>query len=167
MGSEKRWFALYTKPHKEHLVRDLLRSRGAEVYLPEVVVVDQRRGERKRKPFFPHYLFARLDPRGSLIAKVRWTPGLRRIVSSGNRPVPVPDGVVNHIRRRLAQMGEMQKEGPFEKGDLVHVTRGPFKGLDAVFEEQLSPRGRVRVFLELMGRLTAAELDLRDLRAPR
>jgi transcriptional antiterminator RfaH len=166
MTSEKRWFALYTKPYKEYLVRDLLRSRGAQVYLPEITVIDRSR-RRKRKPFFRNYLFACLDPRGSLMGKVRWTPGLRRIVSAGSRPVVVPEQVVDHIRRRLARMGAVEAEGPFEKGDPVHIVSGPFEGLDAVFEERLSPRGRVRVFLEWMGRLTAAELDLGDLAPPR
>jgi transcriptional antiterminator RfaH len=161
------WFALYTKPHKECLVRDLLRSQGVEVYLPEVQVAVRRRGRREQKPFFPHYLFARFDPCGSLLPEARWTPGLRRIVSAGERAAPIPDEVIAYLRRRLAQIGVVQEEGPFEKGDVVHIVRGPFEGLDAMFDRRLSPQGRVRVFLELMGRLTAAEMDLGDLVPPR
>jgi transcription antitermination factor NusG len=52
---------------------------------------------------------------------------------------------------------------PFRHGEIVHVTRGPFEGLNALFDRTLSPEGRVRVLLELMGRLVAADLDIGDL----
>lgn len=163
----ERWFALYTKPHKEYQVQGLLRDQGVDVYLPEVRVAARRRDRREKKPFFPHYLFARFDPRDGPMARVRWTPGLRRIVSSGGLPVPVPNEVVAYLRRRLAAMAEVGPEEPFRKGDVVRIVRGPFEGLDAVFDRRLSPEGRMRVFLELMGRLVAAELDTGDLLPPR
>jgi transcriptional antiterminator RfaH len=159
----RRWFALYTKPHKEYMVQGLLRSHDVETYLPEIAVAVRRRDRRDKKPFFPHYLFARLDPYSDQMAKVRWTPGLRRIVSAGGQPVPIPNEVVAHIRHRLETMVEETPPAPFRQGEIVHVTRGPFEGLDAMFDRALSPQGRVRVLLELMGRLVAAELDVEDL----
>jgi transcription antitermination factor NusG len=52
---------------------------------------------------------------------------------------------------------------PFKQGEIVRVARGPFEGLNAMFDRALSPEGRVRVLLELMGRLVAADLDVEDL----
>jgi hypothetical protein len=46
------------------------------------------------------------------------------------------------------------------------VLRGPFEGLDAVFDRRLSAQGRVRVVLEWMSRRVAAELDVEDLLLP-
>ena len=160
------WFALYTKPHKEYAVRDFLDSQKVQVYLPEIRTSTRRPGRRGTKPFFPHYLFARFNLQDGVMAKVRWTPGLRRIVCSGDRPAPIPDEVVEHIRRRLATMVERQPEGPFEQGEVVHILRGPFEGLDAVFDRSLSAQGRVRVFLSLMSRQVATELYLEDLVPP-
>jgi transcriptional antiterminator RfaH len=162
----RRWFALYTNPHKEYLVQGLLRDKRVEVYLPEAPVVVRRRDRREKKPFFPHYLFARLDLNDDRMAEVRWMPGVRHIVSAGEQPVPVPDEVVSYIRHRLATLVRIEPEGPFKKGDLVHIVHGPFEGLDAVFDQRLSPERRVRVLLDLMGRLVATELDLDDLFSP-
>jgi transcriptional antiterminator RfaH len=159
----RRWFALYTKPHKEYMVQSLLRNQDVETYLPEVAVAVRRRDRRDKKPFFPHYLFARLDPHGDQMAKAHWTPGLRRVVSAGGQPVPVPDEIVVHIRHRLATMIEEEPAVPFRQGAIVHIAHGPFEGLNAMFDRALSPDGRVRVLLELMGRLVAAELDVEDL----
>jgi len=159
----RRWFALYTKPHKEYMVQGLLRDRDVETYLPEIAVAVRRRDRRSKKPFFPHYLFARLDPHSDEMAQVHWTPGLRRVVSAGGQPIPVPDEIVTHIRRRLTTMVKEQPATPFRHGEIVRVACGPFEGLDALFDRSLSPQGRVRVLLELMGRLVAAELDVGDL----
>lgn len=159
----KVWVTLYTKPHKEYLVRDMLHRQGIEVYLPEIAVAVRRRDRREFKPFFPHYLFAQLVPGSEAMARVRWTPGLRSIVSADGREVAVPDDVVNYIRRRLATMEIAQAEEPFKRGEALRVQRGPFEGLDAVFDRSLSPEGRVRVFLKWMSCWVAAELDLDDL----
>lgn len=164
MASDKVWLALYTKPFKEYQVRDLLSDRGIEVYVPEITV--QQRSGRKKKPFFPHYLFARLDPSSGLITDVRWTPGVRYIVRAGNRPVRVPDEVVEHIRRRLAKMGVLRPEERFKEGDVVRIAGGPLKGLEVVFDRRLSAEGRVRVFLQLVNRLVATEVDAGDLLLP-
>jgi len=162
-----RWFALYTKPHKEYVVRDRLRSQGVDTYLPEISVAARRRDRRATKPFFPHYLFAHFDPSGGTIARLRWTPGLRRVVSAGGQPVAIPGEVVAHIRRRLADLVEVESACPFQHGEVVRVLHGPFEGLGAVFDRSLSPEGRARVFLQMMDRLVAADLDVCDLLPPR
>lgn len=163
--TEKIWLALHTKPYKEHQVRDLLKAQDVEVYLPEITV--QRQSGTKRKPFFPRYLFARLDPDSPTLTDVRWTPGLSYIVRSGTRPVPVPDRVIERIRRRLRQMGTLKPADRFQEGDRVRISDGPLRGIDAIFDQRLSAEGRVRVFLQLINRLVAAEVDAGDLRPPR
>jgi transcriptional antiterminator RfaH len=163
VARRERWFALYTKPHKEYVVQGLLRGQQVETYLPEIAVAVRRRDRRDKKPFFPHYLFVRLDPHSDQMAKVHWTPGLRRVVSAGGQPVPIPDETVAHIRQRLETEVEEQSAVPFRHGEIVHVTRGPFEGLNALFDRALSPQGRVRVLLEWMGRLVGADLDVEDL----
>ena len=167
IAPQARWFALYTKPHKEYAVRDHLAGRQVEVYLPEIRNKTQRPDRPARRPFFPHYLFARLDLGDGIMARVPWTPGLRTIVSFGGGPAPIPDEMIAHIRCRLAEIAAAGPEEPFAKGERVRVARGPFEGLDAVFDRRLSPQGRVRVLLECMHRLMAAEIDLDDLQPPR
>ena len=53
------------------------------------------------------------------------------------------------------------------EGERVRVTSGPFEGLEAVFDRRLSPQGRVRVFLHVVSRWVAAELDMEDLQPVR
>lgn len=140
-------------------MRDFLTGQGFDAYIPEEPNKIQRRDRPPRRPFFPLYLFMRF-PGGRLLEDLQWTPGLRRIVTFGSRPALIPEEVINQIRHRLAVM-ESLREGPFDKGERVRITRGPFRGLDAVFDRRLSRPDRVRVFLDFASRLEVPlELDI-------
>jgi len=156
------WYALYTKPHKEHHVSSFLESKGFEIYLPTIQV--RKNGKRKTEPFFSCYLFVRLDPAAAL-PSVRWTPGLRRIVSFGNQPAVVPDHAISLIGRRLAEMGELNYSGcRFKSGDQVVIKDGPLKDFEATFDRALSSQDRAMVLVDLLGRWTRCEVDVNCLK---
>jgi len=164
-ASKKRWYALYTKPHREYAVRDYPAERDIEVYLPEIANKTQRRGRPAALPFFLQYLFARLDLQVEILAHVRWMPGLRSIVSFGEVPAPVPDGIVAHIRRRMDEKAVSGLEGPSVRTEPERVADGPFEDLDALLDHAISPQGRVDVLLHYILREMEAHLD-RDHRPP-
>jgi len=152
------WYALYTKPHKEHQVSSFLESRGFQTYLPTIQV--RKNGKRKTEPFFSCYLFVHLDPAAAL-PSVGWTPGLRRIVSFGDQPAVVPDHAISLIGRRLAEMGELNYSGcRFKSGDQVVIKDGPLEHFEAVFDRALSSRDRAMVLVDLLGRWTRCEVDV-------
>ena len=152
------WYALYTKPHKEHHVSSFLESRGLETYLPTVRT--RKNGQRKTEPFFSCYLFARFDPADSF-PEIRWTPGLRRILSFGGQLAPVSDEVISSIRKRLADRAELSYHVPaFKQGDPVAIRGGPLRDFNAVFDQSLSSGDRARVLVEFLGRWTPCKLPL-------
>ncbi len=154
----KQWYALYTKANTEYKVAFYLREGGVEVYLPELSVSAQK--NTQRKPFFPCYLFAQLDLANGNPALWRWTPGLRRLVSYGNQPVPLPPELIELIKARLAQKGKVVEPAyPFQVGDLVRVTEGPFKDMLALFEGPAAPSKRVQVLLTTLGQYFRLRLD--------
>ena len=154
----KNWYALYTKPRKEHQVDALLQGRGIETYLPTVERKVRRRDRPDRIVYFPHYLFARIDFEVTPRSSIDWMPGMRGIVRSGDQPTVVADEIIELIRLHL---GDVEDEGYFElkQGDPVRVTSGPLRDLEAVFYEPLSPGDRVRILLDVMGRMTSVEID--------
>ena len=152
------WYALYTKPRKEHQVDALLQGRGIETYLPTVERKVRRRDRPDRVVYFPHYLFARIDFDVTPRSSVDWMPGMRCIVRSGDQPTVVSDEIIELIRLHL---GDVEDEGYFElkQGDPVRVTSGPLRDLEAVFHEPLSAGDRVRILLDVMGRMTPVDID--------
>lgn len=158
----KYWYALYTKPQKERQVRTLLQGQDIEVYLPTVRRKQRRRDRPDRVVYFPCYLFAHIDFDETPQSSIAWMPGVRRIVSMGAQPAIVADELVELIRERLTDM-EQVGYGSFQQGDRVRITSGPLRDLEAVFDKPLSATDRVRVLLEVMGRMTPVDLDAADL----
>ena len=152
------WYALYTKPRKEHQVDALLRGRGIETYLPTVQRKKKRRDRHDRIVYFPCYIFARLDfevlPRSS----ITWMPGIRSIASFGERPAIVADEIVELVRRRLEDIEDVGC-GLLKQGDRVRIVSGPLRDLDAVFDQPLSQIDRVRVLVDVVGRMTPVNID--------
>jgi transcriptional antiterminator RfaH len=152
------WYALYTKPKKEFQVNSLLEAQGIETYLPTVRRKARRRDRPRRKIYFPCYLFARLDFKVTPRSSVAWMPGIQRIVGFGDQPAVVADEIVELVRRRLEEVEEIAY-GSFQQGDRVRITSGPLRDLEAVFDQPLSSADRVRILLEVMGRMMPVDLD--------
>ena len=152
------WYALYTKPHKERQVEGLLSQQGIETYLPTVRRKYRRRDRPDQMVFFPCYLFARVDFHATRRSDIAWMPGMRRIVGVGDPPAIVPDEIIALVRRRLEGKDESDPDG-LQQGDRVRITSGPLRDLEAVFDQPLSAADRVRVLLDVMGRMTPVDID--------
>ncbi|MCL4295426.1 MAG: hypothetical protein KJ077_06850 [Anaerolineae bacterium] len=160
----KQWYTLYTKPHAEYQVAAALQQREIEIYLPEIKGV--KPGQRgQKKPFFPCYLFMNADFETIGLSFVQWTPGLRRIVTFDDRPTPLPHEIISFFQRKL---GEIQTNDslpihPFELGDAVYITDGPFCDMLAIFDGPTTPSKRVQVLLTILGQVSRVQIDVGDL----
>jgi transcriptional antiterminator RfaH len=157
-----RWYTVQTKPRAEHQVREALAGKGLTVYLPLIKVARVNPRARPIVPLFPCYLFVHVDLEQVGQSAINWVPGVIRLVSFGSEAVAVPEAVIEHVKRRLAEVEKSGEFGlgPFRHGDHVRITTGPLRDLDAVFDKRLSAKGRARVLIEFLGRLTATEVDV-------
>jgi len=155
------WYAIQTKPNKERSVQAALDEAGIEVYCPRIRWplrgVDRR--SWKEAVLFPGYLFARFDFARDY-PRLRWRPGLVRVVMSGATPLPVTEPT-------LAAVRQIEKEGirrllqpvRWEPGTRVRVVQGPFTGFEGRVSVTLRGGDRVRILLELFRRQAALECD--------
>ena|SRR5690349_14466979 len=77
------WYVMHSKPQKEALLRERLRIQRIEVYLPSMRVKPVNPRARKELPFFPGYLFIRVDLEQISISELRRIPGANGIVCFG------------------------------------------------------------------------------------
>ena len=158
------WYALYTKPRSERQVETTLRGQGIETYLPTVQRKVRRRDRPDQVVYFPCYLFARIDLEAVPRSSIDWMPGIRRIVGNGGQPAVVDDEIVATIRSRLDTI-EQVGYGGLKQGDRVRIVSGPLRDLEAVFDQPMSPENRVRVLLDVVGRMTPVDLDYSDIKS--
>lgn len=159
---EFRWYVIQSNPRKETFVRERIEDLGCEVFLP--LVFERKPGRRHATvgPLFPAYLFARLSAKD--LPRIRWTHGVRRILGSGQRPLPVEDAAVGAIRSRADRTGKVRLGLGLRRGDRVKILDGPFAGLTGTLERPaMSPEQRVNVLLEVFQRLTRVEMQAHEI----
>ena len=151
------WYIVQCKhsaeAHTAVTIRTVLRL---EVYLPEIA--QQVRGRMARSAFFPGYLFVRMDITLTAPSRVASIPGVIRMLAFEHWPEPVPDDIVELLRRRVEAWGA-PAERVLRPGEAVQVTEGPFAGLNAIFLGTTRARDRVHILLEFMGQQRQVEAD--------
>ena len=103
-------------------------------------------------PFFPRYLFVALDLGRDRWRSVNGTFGVARLVMAGDRPLPVPSGIVEALIAAADDRGVLRFDGAgsLRVGQQVRVLAGPFA--DQVGRlTSLDDNGRVRLLLDIMG----------------
>jgi transcription antitermination factor NusG len=141
-----------------------LQKQGLQTYLPEIESFKAHQ-KRARKPFFPCYLFAKIDFETLDRLQVQWTPGLRYVVAFDDRPVPLADEMIELIQHKL---GGIEASGGrparnFKPGETVRITTGPFQDMQAVLEGPATPRMRVRVLLNILGQASRMHVEVTHL----
>jgi transcription elongation factor/antiterminator RfaH len=146
------WYALHVKPHKEPSVHELLCSNGFDAYYPVLEVTPVNPRSRKERPFFPGYMFVKVDLIETGADTLRWTEGTYGLVQFGGEPKSVPDNLIVELKEQLEiyKASMAPDKSPFREGDQVRIVNGLFEGYDAIFDIQLSGKDRVQVLLAYM-----------------
>lgn len=147
------WYVLQSKSQKENLLWEQLQIRKIEVFFPRIPVKTVNPRARKLIPYFPGYMFVRIDLEESGISMLNWMPGAKGIVNFGNQFTAVPADLIATIRKKidLINADHQVKIHDLEPGDKVTVKSGVFAGYDAIFDAGLSGSERVRVLLRFLG----------------
>lgn len=161
------WYAIRSKPNKEDFLTGQLKAHGVEVFYPVLYVKPVNPRSRKLRPYFPGYLFVRVDLDVINISDLRWMPGASGLVGFDGEPASVPDLLIDTLRKQVDHHNKIiqDKKKNFETGDEVFIEDGPFAGYEAIFDIGISGDDRVRVLLNLLtGRQVLVEVDGRQIR---
>ncbi len=150
-----RWFAVHSLPQREAGAQQQLENQDFRTFLPRSRKI--RRHARKLEtvlaPIFPRYLFVALDLDLDRWRSVNSTFGVARLVMmAGDRPQPVPHGVVEALIASTDGRGILRFDGAgrFAVGQKVRILAGPFAEQIGRLE-RLDDNGRVRLLLDIMG----------------
>lgn len=146
------WYVIQTKPQNEHRVEAHLLNQGIETFLPLCASYHSCKGMvvKKITPFFPSYLFARFALEHDY-HRVKWTRGVKKVLGFGNGPLPISEKIVLGIKERVGEDNLIKWAEDWQEGDLVEVISGPFQGLQGIFQQKMSAKGRVKILLSLVG----------------
>ena len=158
-----RWYVVQTQVNGEAKAAENLRRQGYEIYLPRYL--KRRRHARKvdftAKPLFPRYMFVAIDMATQRWRSVQSTVGVSRLVTNGDSPAVVPEGVVRALKAREDAKGfvTMDARPAFAPGDKVRVLAGAFMDNAGLFNG-MADHDRVSILLDMLGRKVRVLLDL-------
>ena len=104
--TEKKWFAVRTKPRQEEIATMHYMRQGFTVYSPKVQSIRRhaRKTEQVMRPLFPGYIFLHLAPREKDWTAIGSTIGSIGPVRFNDNYPPVPDWVIAGIQTSRAQV---------------------------------------------------------------
>lgn len=157
------WYALQIRSRSEFTTSELLTASGYDTFLPSYK--DVRRWSDRIKqvqvPFFPGYVFCRLDINDRL--PVLQAPGVLSIVGFGNKFEPVDEADIAAVRT-VANSPVFARPCPYlAVGERVLLVRGPLAGIEGLLMEVKNER-RLVVSIHLLQRSVAVPVDMADVR---
>jgi len=191
---EKRWYIIHTYSGYEKKVKtDLekrieslnLEDRVFRIIVPEEESVEMRRGKKKTvsRKLFPGYVMIEMlvekeesnEGIGFRVDSEAWyvirnTNGVTGFVGVGSEPTPLEDSEVRALFRKIGlETGEegekeLKIELDFKEGDLVELLEGGFAGNTGKVSEIDHEHKKVKVMLEMFGRMTPVEVSFDGVR---
>jgi transcriptional antiterminator RfaH len=159
------WYVMRSKPNREEFLEGQLISRDVEVYYPRIRVKPVNPRSRKHKPYFPGYLFLRIDLEHNSVTNLERIPGVVRLVSFGGEVSTVPNAIVQAIRVKVDEINSSggQKSPGLSAGTVVKIEHGPFEGYEGIVDARVPGKERVRVLLKMLqDRKIPVELPVED-----
>ena len=173
--TEMKWYVMRAISGKEGKVKeyiDAMIHQGGEfaqhvsqVLIPTEKVVTVRNGKRvvKEKNRFAGYVFVEAELVGEIQPMLRNVPNVPGFLSdtkTNTKPMPLRPIEVNQMLGTIDEIAEIPDDIiiPFEVGESVKVTEGPFSGFVAVIEEVNNEKKKLKVMVKIFGRKTPLEL---------
>jgi len=162
LNSASRWYVVQTHGRAELRASQHLRRQGFDTYLPRYIKQRRhaRRIEKVAAPLFPRYVFVGIDMTTQRWRAIQSTVGVTRLVTNGDVPAAVPQGVVEGLQRREDANGflRLDQRPRFVPGDKVRIAQGTFCDCLGLFEG-LSGKERSAILLDLLGRKVRVVID--------
>lgn len=134
-----KWYALGCKPHKERFIWKQLQAEGYNVFFPRVSTGGSK---PRHKPFFPRYLFVRLDLENVSLSKFNNMPHTNGLVSIEGKPFHIPDTMIEAIRKRINEIDLSQEKSE----DITGISsNGLFSNLETLLDGERPEAERLTI----------------------
>ncbi len=158
MMKEKKWYAVYTKPHYEKKVADLLTRKGIENYSPQNKVLKHWSDRKKiiHTPLFSSFVFVRISL--DELSIVRQTHGVINFIFWLNKPAIIRDKEIENIKKFLSEHGFVKLEKvEIHFNDVVKINLSPLSEQEGKVVSIKSKT--VKMVLHSLGYVLCAEVE--------
>ena len=156
-GTNKYWFALYTKPRGEFKAKEQLTAEGIENYLPVVTRLKQWSDRKKKitEPLLRSYIFIYGDEQDRLISLEQ--RAIVRCIFDVGKPAKIPDWQIDNLKKMLETESNVIVHNGIVPGAKVMIKEGPFEGIIGTIVQGEAGKS-ISVTIDLLNRSVIARL---------
>ena len=158
MDTNKKWYAVYTRPRWEKKVADTLTKKHVENYCPLNKVLRQWADRKKLvyEPLFASYVFVHATPQEQL--QIKQTDGILNFVYWLGQPAVIRDEEIDTIKQFLDEhYNVLLEQIDVNMNDHVKITSGPLMSREG---DVIEVRNKtVKVHLPSLGYAMTAEVE--------
>jgi transcriptional antiterminator NusG len=178
--ADAKWYAVQSYSGHENKVQKLIQLKIdeqveedpeareiQEVLVPTQEVMEIKNGKRVMvtRRLYPGYVLVKMVLNERTQHAINTVQGVIKFVGSGPEPQPLREEEMNKILGvEVAGDEEAKEEVPFQAGQVVEVTAGPFTDFSGTVQEVYADKGKAKVEVSLFGRPTSVELDFSQLK---
>jgi transcriptional antiterminator NusG len=173
-AGQRGWYTVHTYSGYENAVARNLKQRieslGMEDKIFDVIIPTEKKikvtgGKRQtvEEKIYPGYILVDMVVDDDSWYVVRNTPRVTGFVGAGTTPVPLAQGEVDILFKRMSTDTAKHKVD-FTVGEPVIIVDGPFKELEGRIGEIDDEKGKIKVLVSMFGRETPVELDFLQIR---
>ena len=166
---EKKWYVLRAVSGKEAKVKEYLEADiknsdlgeyVSQVLIPTEKTYQVRNGKKivKERSYLPGYVLVEAALVGEVAHHLRNTPNVIGFLGGMDHPTPLRESEVNRILGVADGTPTLVEDIPYNVGESVKVTEGPFSGFSGLIEEVNSEKKKLKVMVKIFGRKTPLEL---------
>ncbi len=169
--AEMAWYVLRAVSGKEGKVKEYIdaeiRNGRLGGHVSQVLIptekVKQIRGNKqivKEHLYLPGYVLVEARLVGETVHELRSTPNVLGFLGGMDNPTPLRESEVNRILGKVDELEDepLEVEIPYNVGETVMVTDGPFSGFSGTIEKVDNERKKVTVIVKVFGRNTGLDL---------
>ena len=153
------WFAAYTDIAAEPTAIKEITNCGFNAFTPMAVRFLHKHGHKREinEPVFQRYVFVEFDRELDDWGSIDHLDGVQFVIKNNMMPVKIPTIIIDRLQR-AQEAGVFSPKSALAINDRVEIEEGPFKNLIGKVASA-SPRKRIKVLLNVLGRDTAVDID--------
>ena len=159
--NDEQWFVIMSKPNQELKAMKNLKNQDFDVFCPyfEKECGVTFKPSTIKEFLFPSYIFVKLSLENYKWLKIKYTHGVKKILSIGSIPSQIEKKFVENLKNFSNQEGRIDSNFfLFKPKEKIIITKGPFRN---IFGEIVSNVGknRIRVLLDFVTNKKTLVLD--------
>lgn len=173
---DAKWYVVHTYSGYENKVKEKIESmiengKADDVFrvaVPMEEYEDNKGGKKviKERKIFPGYVLIKMiiNPKNWYL--IRNTRGVTGFVGPDSEPVPLTKREIKDFGvegKDSIQVKVRPEDLGIEKGDVVDIVDGSFRGFSATVEDINYEKGYIKAIINMFGRDTSAEIEFADI----